>query len=49
MNEQDCSTCKYYIPEEEFNLIDMVSYLGYSKEGREKDTYPMYEEQEGEE
>ena len=32
-----------------FNLIDMVSYLGYSKEGREKDTYPMFEEQEGEE
>ena len=30
-------------------LIDMVSYLGYSKEGREKDTYPMFKEQEGEE
>lgn len=22
------------------NIIDMVSYLGYSKEGREKDIYP---------
>lgn len=26
------------------NLIDMVSYLGYSKEGRERDVYPKYEE-----
>ena len=25
------------------NLIDMVSYLGYSKEGREKDQTPRYE------
>lgn len=29
---------------EKFNLIDMVSYLGYSKEGRERDVYPKYEE-----
>ena len=26
------------------NLIDMVSYLGYSKEGRERDQVPRYEE-----
>jgi len=25
------------------NIIDMVSYLGYSKEGREGDTTPAYE------
>ena len=24
------------------NNIDMVSYLGYSKEGRERDVYPQY-------
>lgn len=29
---------------EKFNLIDMVSYLGYSKEGRENDRYPEYKE-----
>ena len=25
-----------------FNIIDMVSYLGYSKEGRERDITPQY-------
>lgn len=25
------------------NLIDMVSYLGYSKEGRESDSWPRWE------
>lgn len=29
---------------EKFNLIDMVSYLGYSKEGREKDKIPVFKE-----
>ena len=29
---------------DKFNIIDMVSYLGYSKEGREMDTYPRYGE-----
>lgn len=33
---------------ESHNIIDMVSYLGYSKEGREKDVYPRYEEAENE-
>lgn len=28
---------------EKFNLIDMVSYLGYSKEGRYRDKTPKYE------
>jgi hypothetical protein len=36
---EDCS--KWH---EKFNLIDMVSYLGYSKEGRERDIYPEYKE-----
>jgi len=31
---------------ERCNLIDMVSYLGYSKEGKEKDAYPMFKKQE---
>ena len=26
------------------NLIDMVSYLGYSKEGRKGDSYPQFKE-----
>ena len=26
------------------NLIDMVSYLGYSKEGRDRDKYPEFKE-----
>ena len=25
-----------------YNIIDMVSYLGYSKEGMERDVYPKY-------
>ena len=25
-----------------YNIIDMVSYLGYSKEGRERDVYPKH-------
>ena len=37
---EDCS--KWH---ERFNIIDMVSYLGYSKEGRERDVYPKYEEE----
>lgn len=28
---------------ERINNIDMVSYLGYSKEGRERSVYPMFE------
>ena len=28
------------------NLIDMVSYLGYSKEGCEYDMWPMFEEEQ---
>ena len=28
---------------ERYNLIDMVSYLGYSKEGRENDKTPVFE------
>ena len=27
---------------EKWNIIDMVSYLGYSKEGRERDITPQY-------
>ena len=34
--------CSYM--HDKVNLIDMVSYLGYSKEGRELDVTPRYEE-----
>lgn len=34
---------------ESFNIIDMVSYLGYSKEGRERDIYPRYEGEKNDE
>jgi hypothetical protein len=30
---------------EKCNIIDMVSYLGYSKEGRNGDVYPQYVEE----